>query len=77
MAYPHSCPVVSGRSVVKLFIGSFLPFMSSARYVRAGRTTLGLMAPLQFTYYHVRFLVKNESTIRLSILDKEHANMLI
>ena len=38
MAYPHSCPVVSGRSVVKLFIGSFLPFMSSARYKQRSRT---------------------------------------
>ena len=31
MAYAHSCPVVSGRSVYKLGIGSFLFFVLSGR----------------------------------------------
>jgi len=31
MTYAHSCPVVSGRSVYKLGIGSFLFFVLSGR----------------------------------------------
>ena len=74
MAYAHSCPVVSGRSVYKLGIGSFLFIVLSGRTTgdQAGEWALLKYNAFIFDWYRfgtIQMVIPQVSCMYQSTLD--------